>query len=87
MATRAPPPPVLAKPVDDVPEGSLGALRRDAAACRRCPLWHDATQTVFGRGPARAQLMLIGEQPGANEDLQGETFVGPAGTLLRELLG
>ncbi|MDH5835654.1 UdgX family uracil-DNA binding protein [Luteimonas kalidii] len=80
------PPTPLAKPVDDIPAGSLTQLRRDAAACRRCPLWRDATRTVFGRGPARARLMLIGEQPGAQEDLQGRPFVGPAGRLLREAL-
>ena len=87
MAKRVPPQPLrLARPVEDVPGGSLAALRRDAAGCRRCPLWRYATRTVFGRGPARAALMLIGEQPGAREDLQGEPFVGPAGMLLRELL-
>ena len=87
MPTRnAPGAPRLAKPVDEVPSGSLGTLRREARSCRRCPLWRPATQTVFGRGPARAALMLIGEQPGSSEDLEGEPFVGPAGTLLRELL-
>lgn len=73
---------VLAKPVDRVREGSLARLRREAAACRDCPLWRRATQTVFGRGPAHAAAMLIGEQPGAQEDLAGEPFVGPAGSLL-----
>lgn len=76
----------LAKPVDDVPTGSLAALRRAAKDCRRCPLWRPATQTVFGAGRARARMMLIGEQPGAQEDLAGAPFVGPAGSLLRELL-
>jgi uracil-DNA glycosylase len=79
-------PPRLAKPVDGIPEGSLAALRRAARECRRCPLYRFATQTVFGSGPARAAMMLVGEQPGAQEDLQGEPFVGPAGTLLREAL-
>lgn len=72
----------LAKPVGHVPAGSLSALRREAAACRDCPLWRYATRTVFGRGPARAPAMLIGEQPGAQEDRAGEPFVGPAGQLL-----
>lgn len=72
----------LAKPVEHVREGSLARLRREAAACRDCPLWRRATQTVFGRGPAHAAAILIGEQPGAQEDLAGEPFVGPAGSLL-----
>lgn len=76
----------LAKPVDEVPAGSLAALRKAAADCRRCPLWRPATQTVFGQGPARAPMMLVGEQPGAQEDLAGAPFVGPAGQLLRDLL-
>ncbi|MQP74682.1 UdgX family uracil-DNA binding protein [Stenotrophomonas sp. MYb238] len=79
-------PPQLAKPVDEVPAGSLAVLRREAADCRRCPLWRHATQTVFGTGPRRAAMMLIGEQPGAHEDLEGQPFVGPAGRLLREAL-
>jgi len=82
----APPPIPLAKPVSDVPAGSLSALRAQARDCRRCPLWRPATQTVFGRGPARAALMVIGEQPGDQEDLAGQPFVGPAGHLLRELM-
>jgi uracil-DNA glycosylase family protein len=65
---------------------SLRDLRKDANDCRRCDLWKDATQTVFGRGPARAKLMLVGEQPGDQEDLAGEPFVGPAGRLLRTAL-
>jgi uracil-DNA glycosylase len=84
---RVPPAQVpLAKPVETVPAGSLRQLRLRAADCRACPLWRDATQTVFGRGPARAAVMFIGEQPGDQEDRQGEPFVGPAGRLLRELL-
>lgn len=82
---RRPPPP-LAKPVDEVPTGNLGSLRRAAADCRRCDLWRGATQTVFGAGPARARLMVIGEQPGDREDQAGLPFVGPAGQLLRELM-
>ena len=55
-------------------------------ACRRCPLWRDATQAVPGNGPAHAALMLVGEQPGNDEDLAGEAFVGPAGHLLDQAL-
>ena len=64
----------------------LTQIRREAAGCRRCPLWKRATQTVFGEGPAGARLMLVGEQPGDQEDLAGEPFVGPAGRLLHEAL-
>ncbi|MFJ4776038.1 UdgX family uracil-DNA binding protein [Streptomyces sp. NPDC088762] len=66
--------------------GGLPSLRRAAAGCRGCPLFADATQTVFGRGPAGARLMLVGEQPGDQEDREGEPFVGPAGRLLRKAL-
>ena len=66
--------------------GGLPALRRAAADCRGCGLYRDATQTVFGEGPARARLMLVGEQPGDREDLAGEPFVGPAGRLLDRAL-
>ena len=55
-------------------------------ACRRCPLWAKATQAVGGEGNRKAALLLIGEQPGDQEDLKGQPFVGPAGRLLRELL-
>lgn len=64
----------------------LHRLRRDAADCRACPLWERATQTVFGEGPAGASLMLVGEQPGDREDLEGHPFVGPAGRMLDEVL-
>jgi len=70
------------EPVD----GSLGALRDAAAACRRCDLWRPATQTVFGEGPARARIMVVGEQPGDQEDLAGRPFVGPAGKLFDRAL-
>ena len=66
---------------------SLGRIRREAEGCRDCPLWKKATQTVFGEGPARARLMLVGEQPGDAEDRTGHPFVGPAGRLLDEALG
>jgi uracil-DNA glycosylase len=65
---------------------SLTTLRAEAADCRACPLWKDATQTVFGEGPARARLMLVGEQPGDKEDLAGKPFVGPAGNMLDRAL-
>ncbi|WP_229012452.1 UdgX family uracil-DNA binding protein [Paraburkholderia gardini] len=55
-------------------------------ACRRCALWHDATQGVAGAGPGHAPIMLVGEQPGDQEDLQGKPFVGPAGRLLDDAL-
>lgn len=61
-------------------------LRDEAAACHDCPLWREATQTVFGDGPTEAALMLVGEQPGDDEDQVGEPFVGPAGRLLNEAL-
>ena len=64
----------------------LSALRKQAAGCRRCNLWKRGTQTVFGEGPPGARVMLVGEQPGDQEDLAGEPFVGPAGQLLRESL-
>ena len=61
-------------------------LRRAAAGCRACPLWKRGTQTVFGEGISRAPLMLVGEQPGDREDIEGRPFVGPAGRLLDALL-
>ena len=64
----------------------LTQIRDKAADCRRCPLWKRATQTVFGEGPVGARLLLVGEQPGDQEDIAGEPFVGPAGRLLREAL-
>jgi uracil-DNA glycosylase len=65
---------------------SLTALRRSARDCRRCELHENATQTVFGKGPAAAELVLVGEQPGDREDLEGRPFVGPAGRVLDEAL-
>jgi DNA polymerase len=64
----------------------LKRLREQAASCRACPLWKDATQTVFGEGPAPAPIMLVGEQPGDKEDLAGHPFVGPAGQMLDRAL-
>jgi uracil-DNA glycosylase family protein len=65
---------------------SLPGLRDAAKECRDCPLWENATQTVFGEGTTRAEVMLVGEQPGDQEDLQGHPFVGPAGQLLDRAL-
>jgi uracil-DNA glycosylase len=65
---------------------SMAALREAAAGCMGCPLHEPATQTVFGRGPARADAMMVGEQPGDREDIEGRPFVGPAGRILDESL-
>jgi DNA polymerase len=65
---------------------SLKAFREAAADCRACDLWKRGTQTVFGEGARRAEVFFIGEQPGNEEDLSGEPFVGPAGRLLDEAL-
>lgn len=65
---------------------ALGELRELARTCRACHLWSRATQTVFGDGPASAQLLVVGEQPGNTEDLEGAPFVGPAGRLLDRAL-
>ncbi|WP_435746779.1 UdgX family uracil-DNA binding protein [Nocardioides sp. SYSU DS0663] len=70
-----------------VPEGAgLPALREAVQACRGCELHRDATQAVMGEGPAEARLVVLGEQPGEREDVEGEPFVGPAGTLLDRAL-
>jgi len=61
-------------------------LREAACECRACPLWENATQTVFGEGPMNARIMLLGEQPGDVEDRDGRVFVGPAGQLLNQAL-
>jgi DNA polymerase len=68
------------------PEPTPEELRASAAGCRACPLWRTATQTVFGEGPPSARLMMVGEQPGDREDLEGAPFVGPAGKLLDRAL-
>ncbi|OIK06420.1 UdgX family uracil-DNA binding protein [Streptomyces monashensis] len=64
----------------------LPGLRKAAALCRGCPLYRDATQTVFGEGDTTARVLLIGEQPGDQEDRRGRPFVGPAGKVLRRAL-
>ena len=67
-------------------EGAWQALRDEAMGCTRCPLYKNATQTVFGEGPVDARLMFVGEQPGDQEDLAGRPFVGPAGQLFDRAL-
>ena len=71
-------------PVEDLlPDRlTLDALRDAAEGCRACDLWRRGTQTVFGEGSERAELMLVGEQPGDREDVEGHPFVGPAGAIL-----
>jgi DNA polymerase len=86
MARRTPAGEGTAAPL--VPERpTLPSLRRAAADCRACPLWERGTQTVFGDGPPAAEILLVGEQPGSEEDLSGRPFVGPAGRLLDRALG
>ncbi|MBR0694649.1 UdgX family uracil-DNA binding protein [Bradyrhizobium lablabi] len=65
---------------------TIAALREQAADCRACPLWKNATQTVFGEGPQTASIMMVGEQPGDKEDIAGHPFVGPAGQMLDRAL-
>lgn len=72
---------MVRKQADDIE-----TLREEAADCRACPLWKDATQTVFGEGQQTARIMLVGEQPGDKEDLAGKPFVGPAGQMLDRAL-
>ena len=67
-------------------ERDLETLRASAAGCQACDLWKTGTQTVFGEGSRRADVMLVGEQPGDQEDKQGRPFVGPAGHVLDEAL-
>jgi uracil-DNA glycosylase family protein len=77
----------MAPIADDAPVvRTLTALREAENACRRCPLYRDATQAVPGEGPGHARVMLVGEQPGDKEDLAGKPFVGPAGKLLDRVL-
>ncbi|MCP1213069.1 UdgX family uracil-DNA binding protein [Acetobacter okinawensis] len=72
------------KDVDTAP--NLALLGAEAMDCRACALWEPASRTVFGEGPQNAALMLVGEQPGDQEDLQGRPFVGPAGQMLDKAL-
>jgi len=84
LPPRRPIPENASEPEQDL--HALESLRKAAAGCRECPLGFHATQTVWGEGPLRAPLMLVGEQPGDQEDRQGHPFVGPAGTLLDRAL-
>jgi uracil-DNA glycosylase family protein len=68
------------------PNTTIAALAEEAAHCTRCHLYKHATQTVFGEGPSQARIMMVGEQPGDQEDWQGKPFVGPAGRLLDQAL-
>ncbi len=68
------------------PDANLEDLRRAVQECRGCDLWERATQAVFGEGGRDAEVMLVGEQPGNREDLEGHPFVGPAGVLLDKAL-
>jgi uracil-DNA glycosylase len=72
-------PPIPEKP-------TLPKLQSAARDCKACDLWRNATQTVFGEGKARARIMMVGEQPGDREDIEGKPFVGPAGKLLDSAL-
>lgn len=76
------------KPEEELPEEarSIPELRRQAEGCRRCPLWRDATQTVFGEGPQQARVIFVGEQPGDQEDIAGKPFVGPAGRVFDQTM-
>jgi uracil-DNA glycosylase len=64
----------------------LEGLADEARDCKNCGLWQHATQTVFGKGSPRAKIVLVGEQPGEPEDVEGKPFIGPAGKLLDTLL-
>ena len=81
------PKPPKTSAADRIPDRpTFKTIRTAARDCRACDLWKTATQTVFGEGPVRARLMLVGEQPGDQEDLEGHPFVGPAGRLLDKAL-
>jgi uracil-DNA glycosylase len=83
MSPRASTPLSTGSAADFIPPNpTLSRLREAAAGCRGCDLWVNATQKVFGEGPRAAEVMLVGEQPGDQEDRQGHPFVGPAGRLL-----
>ena len=82
---KTPPEPATAP--DVIPaDATTEELRAAAAGCTACPLYQNATQTVFGEGPSDARIMLVGEQPGDAEDIAGHPFVGPAGKLLDRCL-
>jgi uracil-DNA glycosylase family protein len=76
--------PTQGDPIEDA--DTISELREIAKGCRRCPLWRDATQTVFGEGPDKASVVFVGEQPGDQEDIAGKPFVGPAGKVFDHIL-
>ena len=78
--------PLFAEKRINDPEAALKLIAKEARGCTRCDLYKNATQTVFGEGPADARMMLVGEQPGDQEDLTGRPFVGPAGVVLDRAL-
>jgi uracil-DNA glycosylase len=78
--------PTTPRPTTRTSKNSIAALRAEAAHCRACPLYKNATQTVFGEGRQSARIVFVGEQPGDREDLAGKPFVGPAGQLLDRAL-
>jgi len=79
--------PSRSNPADPVPPArSIKGLADAAQDCEACPLFKDATQAVFGEGPSKASLVLVGEQPGDAEDVEGRPFVGPAGAVLDRAL-
>ena len=86
--TRAPGPPIEAQGAGAFipPHATLDALREASLRCQGCDLYRHATQTVFGRGPVKARIVLVGEQPGDQEDRKGAPFVGPAGEVLDRAL-
>lgn len=91
MARERSPPGREPQPGEPVPSllpdrPTLGTVREIAAGCKACDLYRRGTQTVFGEGPTRAEVMFVGEQPGDAEDLAGRPFVGPAGKLLDRAL-
>src|SRR6059058_2594436 len=76
----------FARPATPPETSSLTEMRKAASNCTACHLYTRATQTVFGEGPKRAPIMLVGEQPGDSEDVAGKPFVGPAGKILDRAL-
>ena len=86
IAARAAQPRPAPAPAPEAPQGLLASLRDEENACTRCPLFAGATQAVPGEGPSDAPLMMVGEQPGDQEDLTGRPFVGPAGQLFDQCL-
>jgi DNA polymerase len=84
LATQRGEPPAVERPKD--PAAALSAIREDLGDCRRCKLWSGRKTIVFGQGDPRAELVFVGEGPGAEEDEQGLAFVGRAGQLLTDII-